>query len=163
MFIVLYKFRAVNVIGWLITIRSPGGIARDRGATLRLGGTVSGPISGGTRHFFLLTLYNFKNIPPLLRGPWLLSVVQVDLLITDIGKLKWPEALPIRKLFWWLKYRFQLLEQGKLIAQMFPIRTLFGRRLAIFPWLSFTKFICNRQRIWNVFPIDFEGGHRFNF
>ena len=49
------------------------GDVRDRGATLRLGG-------GGTIHFFLLTLYNFKNIgeacaplppPPLpLRGPW---------------------------------------------------------------------------------------------
>ena len=31
---------------------------------------------GGTRHFFLLNLYNFQNIggggtcPPLLRGPW---------------------------------------------------------------------------------------------
>ena len=38
---------------------------RDRGATLRLGGgggTVSDSILGGTRRFFLLTLYNFKNI-----------------------------------------------------------------------------------------------------
>ena len=62
---------------------------RDRGATLRLGGggggegIISAPIFGGegTRHFFFLTLYNFKNIgggghvppapssPPLLRGP----------------------------------------------------------------------------------------------
>ena len=36
---------------------------RDRGATLRLGGgTISDSILGGTRHFFLLNLYNFKNI-----------------------------------------------------------------------------------------------------
>ena len=40
---------------------------RDRGATLRLGGEGEGTISasilgGGTRHFVLLTLYNFKNI-----------------------------------------------------------------------------------------------------
>ena len=35
---------------------------RDRGANLRLGGTVSDSMMGGTRHFFLLTLYNFKNI-----------------------------------------------------------------------------------------------------
>ena len=40
------------------------------------GGTISASIlggGGGTRHFFLLTLYNFKNIekhvPPLLHGP----------------------------------------------------------------------------------------------
>ena len=40
---------------------------RDRGATLRLGGrrrvgTISDSILGGTKHFFLLTLYKFKNI-----------------------------------------------------------------------------------------------------
>ena len=39
---------------------------RDRGATLRLGegggSTVSDSLLGGTRHFFLLALYNFKNI-----------------------------------------------------------------------------------------------------
>ena len=42
-------------------------MARDRGATLRLGGgggTISDSILGGwgIRHFFLLNLYNFKNI-----------------------------------------------------------------------------------------------------
>ena len=40
---------------------------RDRGATLRLGGgggggTASDSILGGTRHFYLLTLYNFKHM-----------------------------------------------------------------------------------------------------
>ena len=40
---------------------------RDRRATLRLGGggwegTISDSILGGTEHFFLLILYNFKNI-----------------------------------------------------------------------------------------------------
>ena len=38
---------------------------RDCGATLRLGGggTISDSIlGGGTKHFFLLILYNFKNI-----------------------------------------------------------------------------------------------------
>ena len=35
---------------------------RDRGATLRLGDTISDSILGGTKHFFLLTLYNFNNI-----------------------------------------------------------------------------------------------------
>ena len=37
---------------------------RDRGTTLRLGGTVSDSILGGgrRRQFFLLTLYNIKNI-----------------------------------------------------------------------------------------------------
>ena len=37
---------------------------RDRGATLRLGGAplVTEYWGGCTRHFFLLTLYNFKNI-----------------------------------------------------------------------------------------------------
>ena len=38
---------------------------RDHGATLRLGvegSTVSDSILGGARHFFLLTLYNFKTI-----------------------------------------------------------------------------------------------------
>ena len=37
----------------------------DCGATLRLGGrggTISDSILGGTRHFFLLILYNFKNM-----------------------------------------------------------------------------------------------------
>ena len=56
---------------------------RDRGATLRSGEGGGAPLvtrywggGGGTRHFSLLTLYNFKNIrghvpsrPPLLRGP----------------------------------------------------------------------------------------------
>ena len=56
---------------------------RDRGATLRLGVGVRGggaPLvtrygGGGTKHLFLLILYNFKNIGgtcppgPLLRGP----------------------------------------------------------------------------------------------
>ena len=54
---------------------------RDHGATLRLGveeGTVSDSMLGGARHFFLLTLYNFKTIggeacnaspAPLLRSP----------------------------------------------------------------------------------------------
>ena len=43
---------------------------RNCGATLRLrgggGSTISAPILGGgdTRHFFLLTLYNFKNSKP---------------------------------------------------------------------------------------------------
>ena len=45
--------------------------ARDRRATLRLGNTVSDSIlggeGGGTRHFFLLTLYNVRNIGG--RGP----------------------------------------------------------------------------------------------
>ena len=58
------------------------GTDRDRRATSRLGGGgggghISDSILGGTRHFFLLTLYNFKNTgghipphpPPLLRGP----------------------------------------------------------------------------------------------
>ena len=38
---------------------------RGRGATLKLGeggGHISDSIVGGTIHFFLLTLYNFKNI-----------------------------------------------------------------------------------------------------
>ena len=50
-----------------------GGGAGGRGAPL----LVSDSILGGTRHFFLLTLYHFKNIgghvppppAPLLRGP----------------------------------------------------------------------------------------------
>ena len=60
---------------------------RDHGATLRLegGGTVSDLILGGTRHFFLLTLYNSKNNgghvppprPPLLRGPCPTFYIQV--------------------------------------------------------------------------------------
>ena len=53
---------------------------RDRGAALRLGGggrggTISDSILGGTRHFFLLILYNFKNIgggPPYSAVPVLL-------------------------------------------------------------------------------------------
>ena len=61
----------------------------DRGASLRLGGegivrdSILG--GGGTKHFFLLILYNFKNIggggwgeerappAPLLRGPYITS------------------------------------------------------------------------------------------
>ena len=52
---------------------------RDRGATLRLGCTISDSIlgGGGAQTFFSLSFYNFKNIgggmcppcPPLLRGP----------------------------------------------------------------------------------------------
>ena len=40
--------------------------SRDRGASLRLGGgTISDSILGGTRQFFLLSLYNFKpNLTP---------------------------------------------------------------------------------------------------
>ena len=54
--------------------------SRDRGATLRLGGggTISDSILGGTKHFFLLILYSFKNIagrggkhvPPPPRTPY---------------------------------------------------------------------------------------------
>ena len=54
--------------------------SRDRRSSLRLGGGGGAPLVtqywGDTRHFFLLSLYNFKNIwgdtfplPPLLRGP----------------------------------------------------------------------------------------------
>ena len=37
---------------------------RDRGATFRLGGPLVNQYwgGGGTKHFFLLNLYNFKNI-----------------------------------------------------------------------------------------------------
>ena len=35
---------------------------RDRGTTLRLGAPIVTQYWGGTRHFFLLILYNFKNI-----------------------------------------------------------------------------------------------------
>ena len=47
---------------------------RNCGATLRLrgggGSTISAPILGGgdTRHFFLLTLYNFKIVNPTPRS-----------------------------------------------------------------------------------------------
>ena len=41
-------------------------VLRDRGATLRLEGRGRAPLAtqywGGTRHFFLLILYNFKNM-----------------------------------------------------------------------------------------------------
>ena len=61
-------------------------LSRDRGATLRLGGgegwgTISDSILWGTKHFFLLILYNFKNIggarappppPPIPPAPSLL-------------------------------------------------------------------------------------------
>ena len=56
---------------------------RDRRAALRLGGgggIISDSILGGTRHFFLLTLYNFKNIggggahaSPATPTPWFLT------------------------------------------------------------------------------------------
>ena len=56
---------------------------RDRGATLGLRGTVSDSILGGTRHFFLLILYNFKNIgghvPPLAPPAAPRSLHQSDL------------------------------------------------------------------------------------
>ena len=42
--------------------RLENGLTRDRGATLKLGGTISDSILGGTKHFFLLIFYNFKNI-----------------------------------------------------------------------------------------------------
>ena len=64
---------------------------RNRGATLKLGGggegTISDSIFGGTRHFFLLNLYNFINIGgggghvhpcPLLRGLCLRPVKVFD-------------------------------------------------------------------------------------
>ena len=50
--------------------------SRDRGASLRLGGggggrggTISDSILGGTRQFFLLSLYHFKNIGGGARAP----------------------------------------------------------------------------------------------
>ena len=49
--------------------------SRDRGATLRLGGgggvepLVTQYCWGGTGHFSLLTLYNFKNIRGHVRPP----------------------------------------------------------------------------------------------
>ena len=66
----------------------------NRGATLRffLGGGGRAPLvpqywGGGTRHFFLLTLYNFKNIgghvsppAPLLHGPWIVTVFIIVML-----------------------------------------------------------------------------------
>ena len=69
--------------------------SRDRGATLRLGGGGGGaPLVtqywGDTRHFFLLNLYNFQNMPPpLLRGPWIRQTNQrkkVGLLLKETSK-----------------------------------------------------------------------------
>ena len=45
----------------------PPHVSQDCGATLRYGGgggggTISDSILGGTKHFFLVILYNFKNI-----------------------------------------------------------------------------------------------------
>ena len=61
-------------------------VHRDRGATLRFGGWVMTIYWGGTIHFFLLTLFNFKNIgghvpppAPLLRGPWFRAFILVKL------------------------------------------------------------------------------------
>ena len=55
-----FVYQTLKSVGWQeprvsLTIR-------DRGATLRLGDTISDSILGGTKHFFLLTLYNFNNI-----------------------------------------------------------------------------------------------------
>ena len=73
-----------------------GYLYRDHGATLRLGGggTISDSILGkGTKHFFLLILYNFKNIgggtcppPPYSAVPVIIYSYNVDsaLLVTEI-------------------------------------------------------------------------------
>ena len=75
-------------------------IPSDGGATLRLEGGGGSPLVTqyweGTKHFFLLILYNLKNIeggggaraplrPPLLRGPWFRVPNQKIWLSTEDG------------------------------------------------------------------------------